>query len=462
MASPVATPPPPHSQRYRPSLAGPIVLIAIGALFLLRNFGVHVPVWHIFGRFWPLLLIIWGVIRLIEHMTWEREGYRTRVIGGGGILLLIFIVVLGLSAHYTSDINWQGMRDEIQMDDDFGGIFGNPYTFDDTLSQDVPSHSSLRVVCDRGALSISPSGDAKLRVVIHKKLYAKSQNQANQYNESTRPQITVNDTSIVLNANTNGAGDHAVQSDMEIFVPSTVTLDIASRRGDVTVNTRKADVTINLQHGDLSLNEITGNAALRLEKGSIRATNIEGDVVIDGRIDDVSLENVRGAVRLNGDFFNDIRLSRITRNVTFKSSRSDMDIASVPGELDISRDSLRGNDLRGPARLVTRSKDVHIEAMSGDLQVETSNGDIEVHTAEKLPVGKMNIIDHRGDVSLVLPANAGFQVDATTQKGDIETEFGQLKIDSNHGQSRLSGTVGNGAAKLQVEAQMGDIRISKS
>ena len=77
MASPNVNPnpyPPPVYYRHRRSLAGPLILIIIGLVFLLRNFGVHIPVWHVFGRFWPLLLILWGVIRLIEYSLAPRYG----------------------------------------------------------------------------------------------------------------------------------------------------------------------------------------------------------------------------------------------------------------------------------------------------------------------------------------------------------------------------------------------------
>jgi len=60
--SPPPLPPPPPVYRYRRSLAGPLILILIGVLFLLRNVGVHVPVWQFFGRFWPVLIIVWGVV----------------------------------------------------------------------------------------------------------------------------------------------------------------------------------------------------------------------------------------------------------------------------------------------------------------------------------------------------------------------------------------------------------------
>jgi DUF4097 and DUF4098 domain-containing protein YvlB len=451
--------PPPY--RYRRSIAGPLVLIVIGLVFLLRNMGVQFPIWHWFGHWWPLLLILWGVIRLIEHSMAQREGYRRAGLGAGSILLLILIVAVGLSAHYSSDIDWGGVRDQIQLDDDLGGIFGTSYTFDDTLQESFPAHGNLRVVCDHGTLNISPADDNTLRVVIHKKLYAQNENDANKYNEGTKPQITVNGAAVLLNANTNGAGEHGVESDMDIFVPRDATLDIANRRGDVTVNERKADVKVSLQHGDVTLDDISGAAKLNLEKGSVRASKIGGDLDLSGHIDSVSVEECGGAVHLNGDFFQDIRLSKVAKTVTFNSSRSDLEMASVPGDIEIATDAIRGNELNGPSRLVTRSKEIHLEGVSGDLQVETSNGDIEVHAASKLPVGRMTITGRHGDITLVLPSNAGFQLEASTRKGDITSDFDAIKVSDSNGTSRASGTVGNGAAKLQITADTGDIRISK-
>ncbi len=86
MASTNVYPPPPAPQypppyRYRRSIAGPLVLIVIGLVFLLRNFGVRIPIWHWFGHWWPLLLILFGVIRLIEHSMGQRQGYRSGGIG---------------------------------------------------------------------------------------------------------------------------------------------------------------------------------------------------------------------------------------------------------------------------------------------------------------------------------------------------------------------------------------------
>jgi DUF4097 and DUF4098 domain-containing protein YvlB len=452
--------PPPSP--YRRSIAGPLVLIIIGLVFLLRNLGFHLPLWHWYGRLWPLLIILWGVIKLIEYSSGQRQGYRVSGIGAGGVLLLVFIVATGVAARKASDYDWSGMREQIQMDDDLGGIFGTAYTFDDTMQQPFPAKGTLRVVCDHGSLNISPADDNNLRVVVHKKLYAQNQSDADRYNDGTRPQITVDGSEVRLNANTSGAGNHGVESDMDIFVPRDAMLDVASKRGDVTINGRKSDVRLALQRGDVTLDEVAGAVKINLVKGSVRASKIGGDLDIEGHIDNVSVDECGGAVHLDGDFFQDLRLSKIAKTVTFKSSRSDMEIASVPGEIEIATDSVRGNDLDGPSRVVTRAKSIHLEDVSGDLQVETTNGEVEVRVASKRPVGRMSITGKHGDITLSLPANAGFQIDATTRKGDISSDFSAIKVSESNGRSEASGIVGNGAAKLQITADTGSIRIEKS
>ena len=48
------------------SLAGPLILITIGTLFLIQNLA-HVNVWRVFWRYWPAILIAIGVSKLVEY-----------------------------------------------------------------------------------------------------------------------------------------------------------------------------------------------------------------------------------------------------------------------------------------------------------------------------------------------------------------------------------------------------------
>src|SRR5271166_6292397 len=121
-------PRPPHR-----SIAGPVVLILMGILFLMGTMGMlewH-SLFHWFGRFWPALLILWGVLKLVEYEQAKRYGQPTRGIGVGGVFLMLFLIITGLIATQASHVDWKNLGNHIQLGDDEGldEIFGGS-TFD--------------------------------------------------------------------------------------------------------------------------------------------------------------------------------------------------------------------------------------------------------------------------------------------------------------------------------------------
>ena len=57
--------PPPR----RHSVVGPLILIVMGSLILLRNFGYAIPLLHDLVRYWPVLLVVLGLVRLAEFFA---------------------------------------------------------------------------------------------------------------------------------------------------------------------------------------------------------------------------------------------------------------------------------------------------------------------------------------------------------------------------------------------------------
>jgi hypothetical protein len=53
-------------------LRGPAFLLLIGIVALLHQTGV---VYHMWRLFWPLAMILWGVLLLAERAALEMEGY---------------------------------------------------------------------------------------------------------------------------------------------------------------------------------------------------------------------------------------------------------------------------------------------------------------------------------------------------------------------------------------------------
>jgi DUF4097 and DUF4098 domain-containing protein YvlB len=456
MASPVQVPPP----RYRRSISGPIILISIGIVFLLGTMGLldwsKLGIW--FAHYWPVILILAGIIKLIEYQAAQRQGVRARGLGAGSIFLLVVLIVAGLIATQASRVDWGGLRDQINIDDNDFTLFGQKYSYEDQLAQDFPAGASLHVANPRGAINITSSEDNQIRVSVHKRINAENQSDADKYNTQTKPQITINGNMVTLNANNQGAGDHWVESNLDISIPRKAAVTASTRNGDVSIIGRDGDLQISNQHGDVSASDINGKVSLSLDHGSARVSQISSDVSIEGRANDVSLEDIKGAAHLDGEFMESVKLAKIGQTVTFKSSRTDMLLARLDGDLDLDSGDLQASNILGPLRLTTRSKDVRLTGVSGDVRLEDENGAVEVHMNK---LGSMQVDNRKGDIQIYVPDKAGFQVDARARGGDIETDFDSLKIDNSNDLAIATGTVGAGGTRLILNNEHGDIAIRK-
>jgi hypothetical protein len=49
------------SRKKQEKLFWGVILLIVGALFMLDNFGVDIDLWEIIGDFWPLILIAIGL-----------------------------------------------------------------------------------------------------------------------------------------------------------------------------------------------------------------------------------------------------------------------------------------------------------------------------------------------------------------------------------------------------------------
>ncbi len=471
MSNSVVTPPPPPQMTPMPplpprrhrSFAGPFVLIVVGAIFLLGTMRILsvARLWHLFANYWPVLLILWGVIKLIEHQQAQREGVRSPGIGAGGVLLIVMIIVFGLIATQVEHANWSGLRDNLNMDGgDFPNIFGGDnFSYNDHLEQDFPAGASLKVIDTRGAVSIRTSDDNKITVAVRKRINADNQSDADKYNQQAKPTISAIGGLVTVNANAEAAGDHPVDVDLDISLPRKAPVTISSRRGDTNVTGRDGNIEISAQHGDTTVEDIGGNVKVSQEKGSVKVQQVSGDVRVEGHVNELSVADVKGAVQLEGEFQESIKLERIAKTVTFKSARTDMEFSRMEGTLDLDSDDLHADQIAGPLHLTTRSKNIRLTDVTGDVRLQNDNGTVELGMRN---VGNVQIDNRNGDVQLSLPEKSGFRLDARTRDGEIQSDFADLKVDNNEHESRANGSVGNGASHIVVNNEHDNIEIRKA
>jgi DUF4097 and DUF4098 domain-containing protein YvlB len=436
------------------------VLIGVGILFLLINTGFWS--WGQFGwwfaHYWPLFIILWGVVKLVEYYQARSEGRPAPGIGGGGIVVLIFLILFGMMVNQASRVNWGTLGDEMDLGDDFPLVFGTRYTYNQQLDQSFPANGSLRVSLDRGDIKLRAGTDDKLHVMVRKTVLAGSQSEAERTNTTMQPVVNVTGHEVAITIANYSRGS---AMDLEIQIPRKAVADLMTLRGDVTVEGRDGNVKAHTSRGDVSVEDVAGNAEIHLRRGSIRARKVTGDVDVEGWVNDSNLSEIGGAVNLHGDFFGTMTLAKIAKSVRFKSSRTDLELGRLDGDMTQEIGDMRVRGVSGGFRIVTRSKDVHLEDVSGDIKVDNSHAEVELNST-KAPTGAVEVTNEHGNINVELPAKASFQMSARTDHGDIQSDFSELKVESQERESKVNGAVGSGGTQVRLTNSHGDINIRKT
>src|SRR5437016_1687515 len=314
----------PRHYYYPRSLFGPLFLAAIGVLFLLRNMGMisYRSMGWWFSHYWPVLLILWGVIKLLEYSWARKAGRPAPGIGAGGVVFLICLIMSGIASSAASRVNWGAM--DMDMDHDWGGwnFFGTQYEFTENLSQPVGAGAPVKILGGRGNISITASPDNQAHAFVHKYVRTESQNEANQLNDSTHAKFEQQGDTLVLEM-VSGNFERG-RFDLDLQVPRNSPVFITTRRGDLHVSQRDKDVDLESTRGDITVADVKGNAALRLHRGDVTARNVSGNVSVDGTVGDSTVSDVGGTLTFSGSYTGDIQLSHIAKQVRFNSIRTDI------------------------------------------------------------------------------------------------------------------------------------------
>ena len=167
----------------------------------------------------------------------------------------------------------------------------------------------------------------------------------------------------------------------------------------------------------------------KLETGSLRVENISEVITVETVVADVLLRNLSGH----------ISVETMNGSVQVEHCSGRMEVTSISGSLRFLQPRTR--------RLVAKTT-------SGDIYFEGS----------LLRAAAYKFYNHEGNIELLLPANASFELTANSIKGQVYNDFPLTP--SSHGrvpqrsyERSLFGTVHSGEAMVQVTSFSGTIRI---
>jgi DUF4097 and DUF4098 domain-containing protein YvlB len=144
--------------------------------------------------------------------------------------------------------------------------------------------------------------------------------------------------------------------------------------------------------------------------------------------------------------------------VHFHSSRSDLEIQKLLGDMTMDSSDLNITQAAGPVRIVTRSKDIDLSQLTGDAHIENNNGDVNITAG--MPLGNLQVSNHTGNITVTVPENASFAVTASNADGDLHSDF-PLTMTNSDDRKSAQGQIGTGGPHLELTTGHGDLQLRK-
>ncbi len=447
--------------RLRPrgsSVFSGLVLIFIGLLLLLHNYrGFELT--GVLLRWWPLILVFWGAIKIYERTAGARlsQPGASRITSGEVFLVLGLLALVGVAVAID-----EGRKHMPGMDIDLPETFASSI---DVAPKPVPVNARVTVRGGRGDITVRASDEPEIRVAGKVNVNSWTEEAAKRLGEKVSAEIVQNGDGFEVRPTGVGGGRSRVSVDMDITVPKKASLTIHSERGDVTVSDMGSQVDINNGNGDIEVRGTGGDVSIDMRRGDAKISDTKGDVKVSGHGGSVEVVDASGSFTINGDFVGPVRADKVTKGVRFVSHRTDLTLTQLSGHMEAGSGNLDVVDAPGNLIVRTRDEEINIENAGGKVSIEDRNGTVQVRFSSP-PKDDIEITNASAAITLTLPESSSFEILADCHSGDIDSEFeaDSLKHTStNSGDSHLEGKYGHGRGpKITLKTSYGSISIHKT
>lgn len=452
----------------RGSIFWALTLIAVGAIFLYHNFDPSLQPWHLIAKFWPVLIIFWGVSKLIDyvHAQAHPETAAPPLFTGSEVVLLVLILLLGSLISRIVLRPWHDWPGAVGLhidDDDFANLFMNSYTYTQTLSQAAGPQPRLMVVNRRGDVDVRVSDKPTFDAVVKETVRADNEAEAKKLADQLKFEMAQEGGQYVLRSNLDSLPNSGrnVRLDVTLNVPKTTTADITAERGDISVEGLQGEQTLTTKRGDVRSANVEGLVRIHKSHGGTQVRDIKGNVEVDGRGGDVDVGGVSGTVTVSGEFSGAVQFRDITQSLRYSSSRTDLTAQRLSGRLYMEMGSLDARGVDGPFELTTRQKDINLDGFAHRVKISDRNGEIHLR-ASSPPIQPIDVQSERGGIELILPESSNFQIEAISRHGEVESDFSGpgLKINPEGETPSIAGGYGKGGPMIRLTTSYGTIRVA--
>jgi hypothetical protein len=451
----------------RGSIFWALTLIGVGAIFLWQNFNPLIHPWQVIAKFWPILIIFWGLSKLVDFIQAHAhpETVPPPLFTASEVVLLVLILILGTIISKVVLRPWQQWPASMGVDMDnegFAGLFMNSYTYTQTFSREARPQPHILVVDRHGDVEVHAANQARVDAVVKKTVWAPNEEDARKLSDQVKIEMVEQAGRYLVQTNLDslsGVGQQ-VRLDYTLRVPYATSTEITAEHGDVILDGLKAEQAVTVRRGDAHISNVEGLVRVVKSSGTTEVRDLKGSVEVEGRGSDVEISGVTGTASVNGEFSGEMQFRDIGQTLHFKSSRTDITAQKLTGRLDMEMGSLELNGIDGPFEVSTRQKDITLTDFKHSVKITDTNGDVELRTSTP-PTHPIEIDLKKGQIELSLPTTSNFEIEAASRHGEVESDFSGpgLKVVKGGDNPTISGSVGKGGPSIRLDTEYGTVRL---
>ena len=213
-----------------------------------------------------------------------------------------------------------------------------------------------------------------------------------------------------------------ISIDYDVTVPAQTHLNSHTGSGDQQITGLQLPVTAKTGSGDIAVERITGDTRISSGSGNLKVNSVKGVLYCDTGSGNVRAQDVAG------------------------------DVVASTGSGNIEVQQSGG----GSAKAETGSGTIRLNGVKGGLQAHAGSGDIHV---DGEPTSDWRLGAGSGNITLKIPAQASFNIDARTSSGSL-TVHHPITMQGSLSHNHLQGKAGNGGVLVDLHTGSGDIDVN--
>lgn len=185
----------------------------------------------------------------------------------------------------------------------------------------------------------------------------------------------------------------------------------------------------------VKIDSVTGSVDLEKIGGTLKVNIVTGGIVVKKADKGVDCETVTGKIELQ-NITGDVFMETVTGRITASQIKGSIKATVVTGAIELSE--------------VSEASVVDANTVTGSV----------IYDGKINPNGRYTLNTHSGRIEMTLPADSGFDLEAETFSGRIESDF-DIKISGKISKKRISGVVNKGGPLVKLSTFSGNVYLKK-